>query len=51
VKHHYREDSWPEGKTAPYQVLLDEEHVKDEQKNAIWARLHIALNPEPGDSQ
>ena len=37
VKHHYREDSWPEGKTAPYQVLLDEEHVKDEQKNAIWA--------------
>jgi hypothetical protein len=23
IKHHYREADWEEGKTVPYQVLLD----------------------------
>ena len=38
VAHGYREESWPaERPSAPYQVLLDDQFVVDENNNAIWA--------------
>ena len=40
VAHDYREDNWPEGKTVPYQILLDPKHHAGE-RNAIWAPADV----------
>jgi len=38
VKHNYREESWPAGKSVPYQILLADEELKEKDgRNAIWA--------------
>ena len=42
VKHNYREESWEaERPAAPYQVLLDDQHVEGTEQNAIWAPADV----------
>ena len=40
VAHNYREEGWPALQMAPYQILLDDEHVRG-SSNAIWAPADI----------
>ena len=42
VVQHYREASWPAEETAPYQILLNDEHINDPAgPNAIWAPADV----------